>query len=116
MSTLQQQIKDNFGNMDVPEYQNDMIHIINKVNLYGNDQSWLYYCLLDIAKINTDGELFITNRYRFTTPIRECLNSLPGVNIEVKGIDWILNGVVWDGNFKRVPEYKQIKNEVATHE
>jgi ribonucleotide reductase beta subunit family protein with ferritin-like domain len=52
----------------------------------------------EIAYINKDGIISITNRGWFSNTTKERLNALPNVNIYQRNFVWYLNGKAWDGN------------------
>ena len=112
MSSLNDLMK-SFGDTNTKHISRGRIDIRNN-----RKQSQMYLDKNLIAMVDSDGELFIDNHKQFTKPILTCLNSLPGVNIETRGIDWVLNGMVWDGSLKRVREYKETvaNNGVNEHE
>jgi hypothetical protein len=63
-----------------------------KLKLHGNT----------IATIDTLGVLSISNAGWASNTTKERLNGLPNVRINQKNWNWYLNGVEWDGSWKRV--------------
>jgi hypothetical protein len=55
-----------------------------------------------IANIDEIGVLSISNAGWASNTTKERLNGIPGVRIHQKNWTWYLNGVEWDGNWKRI--------------
>jgi hypothetical protein len=63
-----------------------------KLKLHGNT----------IAIIDEIGVLSISNAGWASNTTKERLNGIPGVRIHQKNWTWYLNGVEWDGTWKRI--------------
>lgn len=55
-----------------------------------------------IAIIDGLGVLSISNAGWSSNTTKERLNGLPGVHIKQKNWSWFLNGMEWDGRWKRI--------------
>jgi hypothetical protein len=55
-----------------------------------------------IANIDEIGVLSISNAGWASNTTKERLNGIPGVRIHQKNWTWYLNGVEWDGTWKRI--------------
>lgn len=77
----------NKGNMSVEESYG-----VWKLKLHGNT----------IATIDELGVLSVSNAGWTSNTTKERLNGLPGVRIHQKNWNWFLNGVEWDGSWKRI--------------
>lgn len=82
----------NKGNMKVEESYG-----VYKLKLHGNT----------IATIDELGVLSVSNggfsdRATGSNTTKERLNGLPGVRIHQRNWNWFLNGVEWDGSWKRI--------------
>jgi hypothetical protein len=55
-----------------------------------------------IASIDEMGVLSVTNAGWRSNTTKERLNGLPDVRVHQRNWNWYLNGVEWDGNWKRV--------------
>lgn len=75
------------GNMKVEESYG-----VYKLKLHGNT----------IATIDELGVLSVSNAGWSSNTTKERLNGLPGVRIHQKNWNWFLNGVEWDGSWKRI--------------
>jgi hypothetical protein len=75
------------SNMSVEE-----IGGVYKLKLHGNT----------IATIDELGVLSISNAGWASNTTKERLNGIPGVHIKQKNWNWFLNGVEWDGSWKRI--------------
>lgn len=56
----------------------------------------------EIARIEDDGGISITDAGWQTATTKERLNGLSGVEIKQKNFQWHLNGAKWDGEWIRV--------------
>ena len=65
---------------------------VYKLKLHGNT----------IATIDELGVLSISNAGWASNTTKERLNGIPGVHIKQKNWNWFLNGVEWDGSWKRI--------------
>ena len=65
---------------------------VYKLKLHGNT----------IATIDELGVLSVSNAGWATNTTKERLNGIPGVRVNQKNWTWFLNGVEWDGNWKRI--------------
>jgi hypothetical protein len=63
-----------------------------KLKLHGNT----------IATIDPLGVLSVSNAGWASNTTKERLNGLPGVHVQQKNYQWYLNGVEWDGSWKRI--------------
>ncbi len=63
-----------------------------KLKLHGNT----------IATIDPLGVLSVSNAGWSSNTTRERLNGIPGVWVQQKNWIWYLNGVEWDGGWKRI--------------
>ena len=63
-----------------------------KLKLHGNT----------IATIDPLGVLCVSNAGWASNTTKERLNGLPGVSVNQKNWNWYLNGVEWDGGWKRI--------------
>ena len=79
--------KFNKGNMSV---EVDLEY--TKLKLHGNT----------IATIDALGVMSISNADWASNTTKERLNGLPNVRINQKNWNWYLNGVEWDGEWKRI--------------
>lgn len=75
------------GNMKVEESYG-----VYKLKLHGNT----------IATIDELGVLSVSNAGWSSNTTKERLNGLSGVRIHQKNWNWFLNGVEWDGSWKRI--------------
>ena len=75
------------SNMSVEAYGNEF-----RLKLHGNS----------IASIDELGVLSVSNAGWSSNTTKERLNGIPGVHIKQKNWTWYLNGVEWDGNWKRI--------------
>ena len=75
------------SNMSVEE-----IGGVYKLKLHGNT----------IATIDELGVLSVSNAGWTTNTTKERLNGIPGVRVHQKNWNWFLNGVEWDGSWKRI--------------
>ena len=75
------------GNMKVEESYG-----VWKLKLHGNT----------IATIDTLGVMSVSNAGWATNTTKERLNGLPGVRVHQRNWNWYLNGVEWDGSWKRI--------------
>jgi len=75
------------SNMSVEE-----IGGVYKLKLHGNT----------IATIDELGVLSVSNAGWATNTTKERLNGIPGVRVHQKNWNWFLNGVEWDGSWKRI--------------
>ena len=55
-----------------------------------------------IATIDELGVLSVTNAGWASNTTKERLNGIPGVHVYQKNWNWFLNGVEWDGGWKRI--------------
>lgn len=55
-----------------------------------------------IATIDKLGVLSVNNAGWPTNTTKERLNGIPGVRVHQKNWTWFLNGVEWDGGWKRI--------------
>jgi hypothetical protein len=55
-----------------------------------------------IAEITNNGELYICSQGWNTVTTKERLNGLPGVHIQQKDFQWLLNGEPWNGSLIRI--------------
>lgn len=55
-----------------------------------------------IATIDQMGVLSVSNAGWSSNTTKERLNGLPGVHVKQKNWSWFLNGVEWDGSWKRI--------------
>ena len=60
-----------------------------------NNQSFMYLYDNLIARIDCNGDLYITDAGWATNTTKERLNALPGVSIYQKNFEWFLNGKKW---------------------
>jgi len=65
---------------------------VYKLKLHGNT----------IATIDELGVLSVSNAGWASNTTKERLNGLPGVSVNQKNWNWYLNGVEWDGSWKRI--------------
>ena len=65
---------------------------IYKLKLHGNT----------IATIDELGVLSVSNAGWSSNTTKERLNGIPGVWVQQKNWTWYLNGVEWDGGWKRI--------------
>ena len=65
---------------------------VYKLKLHGNT----------IATIDELGVLSVSNAGWATNTTKERLNGIPGVRVNQKNWNWFLNGVEWDGSWKRI--------------
>jgi hypothetical protein len=63
-----------------------------KLKLHGNT----------IATIDELGVLSISNAGWTSNTTKERLNGIPGVRVHQRNWNWYLNGVEWDGSWKRI--------------
>ena len=75
------------SNMSVEE-----IGGVYKLKLHGNT----------IATIDELGVLSVSNAGWTSNTTKERLNGIPGVRVHQKNWNWFLNGVEWDGGWKRI--------------
>jgi hypothetical protein len=75
------------SNMSVEE-----IGGVYKLKLHGNT----------IATIDELGVLSVSNAGWASNTTKERLNGIPGVRVHQKNWNWFLNGVEWDGGWKRI--------------
>jgi hypothetical protein len=75
------------SNMSVEE-----IGGVYKLKLHGNT----------IATIDELGVLSVSNAGWATNTTKERLNGIPGVRVHQRNWNWYLNGVEWDGSWKRI--------------
>jgi len=75
------------SNMSVEE-----IGGVYKLKLHGNT----------IATIDELGVLSVSNAGWASNTTKERLNGIPGVRVHQKNWNWFLNGVEWDGSWKRI--------------
>ena len=55
-----------------------------------------------IATIDELGVLTVSNAGWPTNTTKERLNGIPGVSVHQRNWNWFLNGVEWDGSWKRI--------------
>ena len=55
-----------------------------------------------IASIDELGVLSVSNAGWASNTTKERLNGIPGVRVHQKNWNWFLNGVEWDGSWKRI--------------
>jgi len=55
-----------------------------------------------IATLDELGVLTVSNAGWATNTTKERLNGIPGVRVHQKNWNWFLNGVEWDGSWKRI--------------
>ena len=55
-----------------------------------------------IATIDELGVLSVSNAGWASNTTKERLNGIPGVRVHQKNWNWFLNGVEWDGGWKRI--------------
>ena len=55
-----------------------------------------------IASIDEMGVLSVTNAGWRSNTTKERLNGIPGVRVHQRNWNWYLNGVEWDGGWKRI--------------
>lgn len=55
-----------------------------------------------IATIDELGVLSVSNAGWASNTTKERLNGLPGVRVHQRNWNWYLNGVEWDGSWKRI--------------
>jgi len=55
-----------------------------------------------IATIDELGVLSVSNAGWASNTTKERLNGIPGVRVHQKNWTWFLNGVEWDGSWKRI--------------
>jgi hypothetical protein len=65
---------------------------VYKLKLHGNT----------IATIDELGVLSVSNAGWRSNTTKERLNGIPGVRVHQKNWNWFLNGVEWDGSWKRI--------------
>jgi len=65
---------------------------VYKLKLHGNT----------IATIDELGVLSVSNAGWTSNTTKERLNGIPGVRVHQKNWNWFLNGVEWDGGWKRI--------------
>jgi len=65
---------------------------VYKLKLHGNT----------IATIDELGVLSVSNAGWTSNTTKERLNGIPGVRVHQKNWNWFLNGVEWDGSWKRI--------------
>jgi hypothetical protein len=65
---------------------------VYKLKLHGNT----------IATIDELGVLSVSNAGWASNTTKERLNGIPGVRVHQKNWNWFLNGVEWDGSWKRI--------------
>ena len=65
---------------------------VYKLKLHGNT----------IATIDELGVLSVSNAGWASNTTKERLNGIPGVRVHQKTWNWFLNGVEWDGGWKRI--------------
>jgi len=65
---------------------------VYKLKLHGNT----------IATIDERGVLSVSNAGWASNTTKERLNGIPGVRVHQKNWNWFLNGVEWDGSWKRI--------------
>jgi hypothetical protein len=75
------------GNMRVEANGNEY-----RLKLHGNS----------IATIDELGVLSVSNAGWASNTTKERLNGIPGVRVNQKNWTWFLNGVEWDGSWKRI--------------
>jgi hypothetical protein len=75
------------SNMSVEE-----IGGVYKLKLHGNT----------IATIDELGVLSVSNAGWRSNTTKERLNGIPGVRVHQRNWNWYLNGVEWDGSWKRI--------------
>ena len=75
------------SNMSVEAYGTEF-----RLKLHGNS----------IATIDELGVLSVSNAGWASNTTKERLNGIPGVRVNQKNWTWFLNGVEWDGNWKRI--------------
>ena len=75
------------SNMSVEE-----IGGVYKLKLHGNT----------IATIDELGVLSVSNAGWASNTTKERLNGIPGVRVHQRNWNWYLNGVEWDGSWKRI--------------
>ena len=75
------------SNMEVEESYG-----VYKLKLHGNT----------IATIDELGVLSVSNAGWASNTTKERLNGIPGVRVHQKNWNWYLNGVEWDGSWKRI--------------
>jgi hypothetical protein len=55
-----------------------------------------------IASIDELGVLSVSNAGWRSNTTKERLNGIPGVRVHQRNWNWFLNGVEWDGSWKRI--------------
>ena len=75
------------SNMSVEAYGNEF-----RLKLHGNS----------IASIDELGVLSVSNAGWASNTTKERLNGIPGVRVHQRNWNWFLNGVEWDGSWKRI--------------
>ena len=65
---------------------------VYKLKLHGNT----------IATIDELGVLSVSNAGWASNTTKERLNGIPGVRVHQRNWNWYLNGVEWDGSWKRI--------------
>jgi hypothetical protein len=65
---------------------------VYKLKLHGNT----------IATIDELGVLSVSNAGWRSNTTKERLNGIPGVRVHQRNWNWYLNGVEWDGSWKRI--------------
>ena len=55
-----------------------------------------------IAVLDELGVLSVSNAGWASNTTKERLNGIPGVRVHQKNWNWFLNGVEWDGSWKRI--------------
>jgi hypothetical protein len=65
---------------------------VYKLKLHGNT----------IATIDELGVLSVSNAGWRSNTTKERLNGIPGVRVHQRNWNWFLNGVEWDGSWKRI--------------
>jgi hypothetical protein len=75
------------GNMRVEAYGTEF-----RLKLHGNS----------IASIDELGVLSVSNAGWASNTTKERLNGIPGVRVHQRNWNWFLNGVEWDGSWKRI--------------
>jgi hypothetical protein len=77
----------------------------NKSNMRVIEHGDTYRLLLHgntIASIDEMGVLSVTNAGWRSNTTKERLNGIPGVRVHQRNWNWFLNGVEWDGSWKRI--------------
>lgn len=80
------------ANMLIETSENEVGQLTTYMSLHNNV----------IAKLDTNGDLWITNAGWSTNTTKERLNSLYGVSIVQRDYVWYLNGKEWNGEWIKI--------------